>query len=48
MTTCTAHDTHTHTHGPDCGHEAAQHGDHGGYLPDGQRHALHGDHWDEH
>ena len=48
MTTHTVHDDHTHTHGPDCGHVAVEHGDHVDYLHDGHRHARHGDHWDEH
>ena len=42
------HAEHDHQHGPDCGHEAVQHGDHVDYLHDGHRHAAHGDHYDEH
>lgn len=41
-------ETHTHEHGPDCGHKAVPHGDHVDYLHDGHRHAPHKDHWDEH
>lgn len=52
MTDTGAHETHhsvqEHEHGPGCGHEAVQHGDHVDYLHDGHRHALHGDHYDEH
>jgi hypothetical protein len=47
-TTCAPHDTHDHTHAPDCGHVAVDHGDHVDYLHDGHRHAVHGDHYDEH
>ena len=40
---------HPHVHGgPDCHHPAARHGDHVDYLHDGHRHAVHGDHYDEH
>jgi len=48
MTTCIEHADHTHTHGPDCGHETVEHGDHVDYLHDGHRHAAHAGHWDEH
>ncbi len=41
-------DEHPHVHGEDCGHPAAPHGDHVDYLHDGQRHAPHGAHYDEH
>jgi hypothetical protein len=41
-------DVHEHRHGPDCGHEAVQHGDHVDYLHDGHRHAEHAEHYDEH
>jgi hypothetical protein len=37
-----------HQHGPDCGHEAVQHGDHVDYLVEGQLHHPHGDHCDNH
>ena len=37
-----------HQHGPDCGHEAVQHGDHTDYLVDGHLHHPHGDHCDDH
>lgn len=37
-----------HEHGPGCGHEPIPHGDHVDYLHDGQRHAVHGSHYDEH
>lgn len=39
---------HPHEHGPDCGHRAVSHGDHVDYLHDGQRHAPHGEHYDQH
>ena len=42
------HETHAHTHGPDCGHQAVVHLNHVDYLHDGHRHAAHGDHYDEH
>ncbi|KNX37432.1 metal ABC transporter permease [Luteipulveratus halotolerans] len=41
-------DEHSHEHGAGCGHPAIQHGDHVDYLHDGERHAAHADHWDEH
>jgi hypothetical protein len=37
-----------HTHGPDCGHVAVQHGDHVDYLHNGHLHFPHDDHCDEH
>jgi hypothetical protein len=45
-----AHDAgeHEHDHGPDCGHEGVEHGDHLDYLHESHRHAAHGGHWDEH
>jgi hypothetical protein len=46
--TCTPHAEHDHEHGPDCGHETVEHGDHVDYLHDGHRHAAHDGHWDEH
>ncbi len=39
---------HAHQHGPDCGHAAVRHGDHVDYVHDGHRHAVHGEHYDEH
>ena len=42
------HDSHSHTHGPGCGHVALQHGDHTDYLVDGHLHHPHGDHCDDH
>jgi zinc transport system permease protein len=39
---------HPHVHGEDCGHVAVRHGDHVDYVHDGQRHAEHGSHYDEH
>jgi zinc transport system permease protein len=39
---------HVHQHGPDCGHVAVRHGDHVDYVHDGHRHAVHGEHYDEH
>ncbi|HJH13529.1 MAG TPA: zinc transporter permease [Brevibacterium ravenspurgense] len=45
---CESHHTKDeHAHGPNCGHEAVQHGDHVDYVHDGHRHAEHGDHYDE-
>ncbi len=41
-------DEHPHDHGDDCGHPAVQHGDHVDYVHDGHRHAVHGEHYDEH
>jgi zinc transport system permease protein len=41
-------DAHTHEHGRDCGHVAVPHGDHVDYVHDGHRHAVHGEHYDEH
>jgi hypothetical protein len=43
-----AHDHDAHEHGPDCGHETVQHGDHLDYLHGVHRHVKHGDHYDEH
>ncbi|MGI8888983.1 MAG: metal ABC transporter permease [Nocardioidaceae bacterium] len=39
---------HGHAHGDDCGHPAVPHGDHLDYVHDGHRHAVHGEHYDEH
>jgi hypothetical protein len=44
---CAAHDD-AHEHGPNCGHEAVQHGDHVDYVVDGHLHRPHGDHCDDH
>ncbi|HCB03440.1 MAG TPA: metal ABC transporter, partial [Nocardioides bacterium] len=41
-------DEHPHAHGPECGHVAVRHGDHVDYVHDGHRHAVHGEHYDEH
>jgi zinc transport system permease protein len=41
-------DEHPHEHGQDCGHPAVPHGDHVDYVHDGHRHAVHGEHYDEH
>ncbi len=41
-------DAHAHRHGPDCGHQPVQHGNHTDYLHEGHRHAQHADHYDEH
>lgn len=39
---------HPHEHGPDCGHPAVTHDGHIDYLHDGERHAAHGAHYDQH
>jgi zinc transport system permease protein len=44
----TVSDEHPHEHGEDCGHPAVPHGDHVDYVHDGHRHAVHGEHYDEH
>lgn len=41
-------EAHPHKHGPDCEHPTIRHGDHTDYVHEGHRHALHGDHYDEH
>jgi zinc transport system permease protein len=41
-------DEHPHEHGESCGHPAVPHGDHVDYVHDGHRHAVHGEHYDEH
>ncbi|RYC14598.1 metal ABC transporter permease [Nocardioides zhouii] len=41
-------DVHPHEHGEDCGHPAVPHADHVDYVHDGHRHAVHGEHYDEH
>ncbi|MBA4020935.1 MAG: zinc transporter permease [Gordonia sp.] len=46
---CTGHhSTDDHEHGPGCGHEAVPLGDHVDYIHGSHRHALHGEHYDEH
>jgi len=42
------HVEHTHVHRSGCGHTVVKHGVHEDYLHDGHRHAVHGDHVDEH
>jgi energy-coupling factor transport system substrate-specific component len=42
------HPSHEHEHGPDCGHEAIQHGDHCDYVHDSRRHYMHDSCWREH
>ncbi len=44
----TVDEPHGHEHGPGCGHEAVEHGDHIDYIHGGHRHAVHGGHYDEH
>jgi zinc transport system permease protein len=44
----TVTDEHPHAHGQDCGHTAVPHDDHVDYVHDGHRHAVHGEHYDEH
>jgi hypothetical protein len=44
---CAGHDA-SHTHGPDCGHATAKHGDHIDYVVGGHLHHAHGDHCDDH
>lgn len=44
---CGAHHA-THTHGPNCGHEAVPHGDHTDYLVAGHLHHPHNGHCDHH
>ncbi|MBW3625682.1 MAG: hypothetical protein KY468_19995 [Armatimonadetes bacterium] len=48
MPACQTHASHTHAHGPDCGHTAIEHDGHTDYLHDGHLHHVHGDHVDEH
>ena len=45
--TCGGHDA-SHTHGPDCGHEAVPHGDHTDFLVNGHLHFAHDTHCDDH
>lgn len=42
------HENHDHEHGEGCGHVSFAHRDHVDYVHDGRRHAVHGDHYDEH
>ena len=42
------HGTDQHTHGADCGHETVDHEGQSEYVHDGHKHAVHGDHYDEH
>lgn len=42
------HSMTEHQHGPNCGHETVQHGDHVDYVHDGHKHAEHEGHYDEH
>ena len=42
------HSTHSHQHGPQCGHTQVEHEGHTDYLHDGHLHFLHGNHYDEH
>jgi hypothetical protein len=44
---CDDHDA-GHEHGPGCGHEAVQDGDHVDYVVGGHLHRPHGDHRDDH
>ncbi|HET8602749.1 MAG TPA: metal ABC transporter permease [Marmoricola sp.] len=44
----TVGEPHGHSHGPGCGHEAVEHGDHVDYIHGSHRHASHGGHYDEH
>jgi hypothetical protein len=37
-----------HEHGPDCGHEAHEHGDHVDYAHDGKRHFFRDGRWWKH
>jgi len=48
VATHTVTDEHPHEHGTDCGHPAVPHADHVDYVHDGHRHAVHGEHYDEH
>jgi hypothetical protein len=45
---CTTGTKCSHTHGPNCGHEAIPHGDHVDYLVAGRLHHPHGGHCDDH
>lgn len=39
---------HPHIHSETCGHPIVKHDDHIDFIHDGHRHAMHGDHYDEH
>jgi hypothetical protein len=41
------HESHTHTHGPSCGHGSIKHGDHVDYAHEGHLHHVHDGHVDE-
>ncbi len=41
-------DERKHRHGPGCGHEAVEHGDHMDYMHEGHRHWWNRDHWEKH
>ena len=41
------HASHSHQHGPNCGHTGIRHGDHVDYLHDGHLHRDHAGHVDE-
>src|SRR5262252_7111590 len=40
--------THSHIHGPNCGHTAVKHDGHTDYLQDGHLHHAYGEHVDHH
>jgi hypothetical protein len=42
------HGSHSHSHGPNCGHTAVRHNGHTDYLHDGHLHHVHGEHVDDH
>jgi hypothetical protein len=42
------HESHPHTHGPNCGHTGIQHEGHTDYLHDGHMHHVHEGHVCEH
>jgi hypothetical protein len=42
------HLDHEHEHGPECGHEAVEHGDHTDYVDEGHRHFLREGRWFHH
>jgi hypothetical protein len=45
---CDKHDSHSHEHGPGCGHTSIEHDGHTDYLHNGHMHHLHEGHVDEH
>jgi hypothetical protein len=47
MTGHAVHPSHSHTHGPGCGHTAIAHGEHIDYAHDGHLHRPHNGHVDE-